>query len=608
MASSGNFCTINPLGAQGGGTTSPSALSNGNTAATIQTDTLLGNFGVTSGKWYWEWALTGSSTSGQAVGWANQQVNTLAELGYNSPSSATGAQIVYMYLSKNPPEIISDAPKSGSSGTDSDMSAAIAQNDIIGLAADFDNDKWYFSINGSFTNMRSGQNPSDGSNPMCSASGGGGLVTIARTAGLTWFPAMGNWSAATRDIKVNFGQDSTFSGSFSAGGNADGNGFGDFKYSVPTGFLALCSANVPTSDDIDPAGDDGETENPTKQFNILTYTGNSTTGQSLTGLGFKPDLIWAKCSSHAQNNQLYDSSRMNTRGTPTPFGLRSDTNGAEFDDQSTGNTNPIISSFDTDGFTLGTSGSGPNDSGREYVAWCWKANGGTTATNNEGNHTCTLQANAKAGFSIMTLGNYTSASGVTIGHGLDTAPAFYIHKSRASSGDWHVYHKSLGATKALILNSKTPPLTAIGYWANTEPTADVLSLGNTFAGTNNGVVYAWSEVEGYSKFGKYMANSNADGPFIYTGFRPRMVFIKMGAVEQDSWYVMDTERSKFNQIDKSLRWNLTDAEQQVSHTRIDFLSNGFKIRNNEASLNSTSYDPYYWGAWGDVPFKYNNTF
>ncbi len=184
-------------------------------------------FSVISGKWYWEYRMVSSGTSGSAVGWANERVNSEPELGYNSPSSPSGAQIVYVYLSNSPMQIISDAPKSSSSG--GNLSAnAIAQDDIIGVAADFDNDKWYFSINGSFTNMRSSQNPATGTNPLCSASGGGGLVTIARTAGLTWYPAIGNWSAGSRTSVVNFGQDSTFGGGVSAGGNADGNGFGDF--------------------------------------------------------------------------------------------------------------------------------------------------------------------------------------------------------------------------------------------------------------------------------------------------------------------------------------------------------------------------------------------
>ena len=142
MPSSGNFCTINPVGAQGKGTVQTGTLGNGNLSVAID-EVCFGSVGVTSGKWYWEWALTGSSDSGMAVGWANQQVNSSIELGYNSPSSATGAQIVYMYVSPSSGawDIISDAPKGASSGSDSDKTGTVVQNDIISLAADFDNDK-----------------------------------------------------------------------------------------------------------------------------------------------------------------------------------------------------------------------------------------------------------------------------------------------------------------------------------------------------------------------------------------------------------------------------------------------------------------------------------
>ena len=142
MASSGNFCTINPVGAQGGGPVDTGTLKDGNLSASIA-DLCLGTFGVTSGKWYWEWALTGSADSGMAVGWANQEVNSSVELGYNSPASGTNAQIVYMYVSPSSGawDIISDAPKGASSGTDSNKTGTVVQNDNISLAADFDNDK-----------------------------------------------------------------------------------------------------------------------------------------------------------------------------------------------------------------------------------------------------------------------------------------------------------------------------------------------------------------------------------------------------------------------------------------------------------------------------------
>ena len=587
MASSGNFCTINPVGAQGGGTTSPSALSSGNTAVTMQTDTVFGNFGVTSGKWYWEWALTGSSNSGQAVGWANQQVNPLAELGYNSPSSATGAQIVYMYLSPSSgaKDIISDAPKSASSGTDSDSTGSVVQNDIISLAADFDNDKWYFAINGSYTAMRSGQNPSDGSNPMCSASGGGGLVTIARTAGYIWFPAMGNWAAGTRNIKVNFGQDSTFSGSFSAGGNADENGFGDFKYSVPTGFLAMCSANLPISDDIDPAQTDDNF--PQKNFNAVIYDSTGS-GQSITGVGFQPDLVWIKCRSVDQGNGLFDS----TRGTGKV--LQSNDTNAE-------NTSSGVTSFDSDGYSMGTY---YNQSGREYVSWCWRANGGTTTTNTDGATSNTLQANQAAGFSISQFSNSSGAT--TIGHGLGVAPAFYVIKiASGGGGSWGVYHKSLGATKYIRFNSNSGSATASNYFNDTEPTSTVLSVGSTWTGTTI-MCYAWADVEGFQRFGSYAGNGNADGTFVYTGFGPRMLFLKR-TDSSGSWHVLDTARNTKNAVDTYLLWDTGGTDDTASSNSIDFLSNGFKIRNNAAGLNTSGGD-YVYGAWGDVPFKYNNSF
>ena len=597
MASSGNFCTLNPLGAQGGGTPDFGTLSNGNLSCAL-TDTAFGTIGVTSGKWYWEWRMVSSATSGSTVGWANQQVNSQPELGYNSPASATGAQMVIMNVSNSPMTIVSDAPKSDTSGGSADVNT-IAQNDIIGIAADFDNDKWYFSINGSFDDMRSGQNPSTGSSPMCSASGGGGLQTIARTAGYTWFPAIGNWAAPTRDYTVNFGQDDTFGGAITAAGNADGNGFGVFKYAPPTGFLALCSANLPISDDIDPAQTDDDY--PAKNFNVVTYTGDASTSNPVTGLGFKPDLVWIKSrgTTNLYSNAMFDSSR----GRAKIVFSDSDR------DEDTATSTQDLVSFDTDGFTVGTVyNSGSNINNDPIVAWCWKANGGTTASNSSGSITSTVQANTKAGFSIMT---YTgTGSNATIGHGLSAKPDLIFTKRRSSNQSWGVYHSALGATKYMTLDSNAGQGTDSTFWNNTEPTTSVISLGtegrvNQSSGTY--VAYAWHNVEGYSKFGVYNPNTNADGPFIYTGFRPKMIFIKM-LVSGDGWGVWDTARSTSNVMDDILQWSTNGAESTGTSYYIDFLSNGFKIRSNNAQINYSSYGPYMWGAWGDVPFKYNNTF
>jgi len=454
--------------------------------------------------------------------------------------------------------------------------------DIIGFALDVDNKKLWISKNGTFFNSG---DPAAGSNEQYSWATNPQDIFFQCTV-----------YTGGRAVHANFGQDSTFAGNTSAGSNTDGNGYGEFKYSVPTGFLALCSANLPVSDDIDPAQTDDDY--PAKNFNTVLYTGNGSDNHAITGLGFQPDIVWIQRRSGGTSygNGILDS----TRGAG--LGLYPDRTDADTTFTSD------FDSFDSDGFTVDAGSSmNINNSSSPFVAHCWKVNGGTTSTNNEGNHTCTLQANAKAGCSIMTLANYTSASGVTIGHGLDKAPSFYFHKSRANTGNWHVYHSFLGATKALLLNEANAAATAIGYWANTEPTADVLSLGNTFAGTFNGIVYAWAEVDGYSKFGAYEGNADTNGIFVYTGFRPRMLFVK-DVDRTENWQIFDTARNTFNPVDTGISWNDSAAESTGSGSGfdVDFLSNGFKMRCAHDNLNGSS--TYVYGAWGDVPAKYNNTF
>jgi hypothetical protein len=290
--------------------------------------------------------------------------------------------------------------------------------------------------------------------------------------------------------------------------------------------------------------------------------------------------------------------------------LRSDTTGAEFDDQTEGNGNPIIASFDTDGFTLGGSGSGPNDNAREYVAWCWRANGGTTASDSNGSITSTVQANTKAGFSICTYtGNATN--GATFGHGLSAKPSFVIIKNRDASQKWAVWHQSADMTDyKLLFLSESSALTTEGTqrWDVSAISSSVFGLGShpeINGSSADYVAYLWHDVEGFQKFGKYEGNGNADGPFIYTGFRPRLLFLK-STETADDWIVIDTARSTFNVTNAGLSWNLGSTET-TSNRECDIYSNGFKPRTSNTNLNKSS-TTYIYGAWGDVPFKYNNTF
>ena len=458
-----------------------------------------------------------------------------------------------------------------------------SDGDIIQFAFDRDARKLWVGLNGTY--VGSG-NPSAGSNELFSAS------DFAISTG-AFMPTIGLYNSATTKCILNAGQDSSFiqnkaSGSANA---SDGNGFGDFYYAPPTDFLACASPNIPTSSDIDPAGDDGDTDNNSKHFGVVTYTGNGSSN-AITGLGFQPDLVWGKCISASQTGILIDSSR----GQGLLFSSL-----ANAEQTSNG---PFMTSYDSDGFTLASSGSNPNDSGRTYVAWCWRANGASTSSNSSGSITSTVQANTKGGFSIMT---YTgTGSNATIGHGLSAKPDFILTKRRSSEQTWGVYHTSLGATKYLALNSSAAAGTDSTFWNNTEPTTSVISLGtegrvNQNSGTY--VAYAWHSVSGFSRFGSFQGNADNDGTFVYTGFRPRMLFIKNTA-SASPWCVYDTARPSFNPS-YLVGWDEATAQNTSSYP-IDILSNGFKIRTSNATVNSAH--TWVFGAWGNPSFKYNNTF
>ena len=455
-----------------------------------------------------------------------------------------------------------------------------SEGDIIQFAIDGSNNKVWFGINNTW--VLSGD-PANGSNEI-------GTITTNSTVGYDiGFIAQQN---AVSTLTMNFGQDSTFAGDVTAGGNADANGFGDFKYAPPTGFLALCSGNLSVSDDIDPAQTDDDY--PAKNFNTVLFDGNGSSN-AVTGLGFQPDLIIGFTRSGAQSKRVVDSTRGGSERLYTDLS----------DAASTGTA--TISSFDSDGFTA-TGGAFNNDSGKTCGAWCWKATGGTTASNGSGSITTTVQANTKAGFSIIT---YTgNGSNATIGHGLTKAPELIWVKRRSGSAqNWRVYHASLGATQRLTLNDNRAAETASTF-QDTTPSNTVIYIGNDSNINTSGadqLAYAWHGVEGYSKFGSYEGNADNDGPFVYTGFRPRMLWIKE-ADNADDWVVYDTARDTANTgSSKVTRFESSVVEFDGSTRAIDILSNGFKIRTSNNTINQSS-STFVWGCWGDVPFKYNNTF
>jgi len=335
-------------------------------------------------------------------------------------------------------------------------------------------------------------------------------------------------------------------------------------------------------------------DDPSAYFQTLLWTGNSTDARALTNDGnsdLQPDWVWLKNRDIGYNHFLQDSSRGNTKV------LSSDSTAAE------STFTNMVESFDTNGFTIGFDGSQvPNFNGNTFVGWQWKANGGSTSSNTDGTLTggATVQANTDAGFSIITYTG-TSQTNPTVGHGLNQAPELVIVKNRDLARNWAVGSTAVGWTKYLKLDDTTAATTNSGWWGNQDPTSTTVGLGTasqTAGNTYDYVMYAFHSVQGYSKFGTYKGNSNANGPFVYTGFKPAWVMVKK-TNGTGGWVIMDNKRNTFNVVDKKLAADKTDSESTVSI--FDFLSNGFKLRVSNSPQNQTG-DTYLYMAFAENPF------
>jgi len=366
-----------------------------------------------------------------------------------------------------------------------------------------------------------------------------------------------------------------------------------FTYTPPTDYLALSTSNLPEPT-ISPADD----ASPEDYFGTLLWTGDNTSGRTIatgeTGVtgdvNFTPDWVWIKGRSDATNHLLTDVIRGGTAQ------LRSNLTSAEsqFGD--------VDLTFTDGGFT--NAGSASNESGRTFVAWNWKANG-SGVSNTDGSITSQVSANTESGFSIVS---YTgTGSAATIGHGLDSAPEMVIYKCRNVSTQWPVYAESVGATKVTFLDGTGASATS-SVFNNTAPSSSALSLGSDGDANGSGrtyIAYCFHSVEGFSKFGSYTGNGSADGPFVFCGFRPAFVLIKNISRSGPFWIAQDSKRDPFNTTTKSLSPNSSNAESDASDNAIDFLSNGFKHRDNNGSHNESGSD-YIYMAFAENPFKYSN--
>ena len=531
-----------------------------------------------SGKWYFEFLMSGSGAGGwPAVGLIASTDVTTAQ-GIGNPQNQT----IFSWINATAGNV-----KAFGSTSATSYGTSFSDGDIINMAVDIDGGKVWWGKNNTYFNSG---NPATGTN-----------AGDTFTAGTDMAVQMLAYVGAAKLI-INSGQDSNFSGEKSTGTNsaADGNGYGDFYYAPPTGFLSLNSANLPTSADIDPAETDND--HPQKQFGIVTYTGTGST-QAITGLGFQPDFVWIKDLSDGENHRLTDSSRGVTKG------VRSDLANSEITDSGG------VTAFGTDGFTVGDHNN-YNASTNTLVAWCWRANGGTTSTNTSGTITSTVQANTAAGFSIVT---YTGdgTDGASIGHGLSSGPNMIFVKNRDAGDSWAVYHSGTGNASHLILDTGTGVTTSSAYWNSFTPSSTIFKVGNDHklnASTEKYVAYCWHDVEGFQKFGAHTGNGNTDGPFIYTGFKPRMIMIKR-TDGSHYWYCIDSARPDStgtvlptNPITSLLNWDGDIGASTHGFTNnIHFFGNGFKMRTSGGSLNGDGGN-FIYAAWGDNPYKFGNGF
>lgn len=328
-------------------------------------------------------------------------------------------------------------------------------------------------------------------------------------------------------------------------------------------------------------------------FGVLTYTGDGAASKTVVdtnAVSFTPDFVWIKGRSGATDHALYDAVRGTTKD------LVSNSTAAETT-QSTG-----LTAFTNGGFTIGNLAK-LNTSGATYTAWCWKANG-AGSSNTSGSITSTVSVNATAGFSIVT---YTgTGANATVGHGLGVAPKMIIFKQRNAVRGWIVYHASLAnASTVIYLNVTNAANTDATAFNATAPTSSVFSVG-TSADTNQStgtyVAYCWAAIAGYSAFGSYTGNGSADGPMIFTGFKPKFVMFKRTDTTS-GWYIHDSTRNTSNVVNLRLLPNTSDAEATV--ITLDFLSNGFKLRTSDVDRNASG-GTYIYAAFAENPFKNSN--
>jgi hypothetical protein len=527
----GNYCVFNFLDKF-----SSTVLSNGN-LSTNGVGVARSTFGMTSGKWYWE--FTPQSTACM-FGIATAAANTAQYVGQNA--------FGWAYYGANGNKYNNASPVA--------YGATFTTNDVIGVAFDADIGTLTFYKNGTsqgtaFTGLTSGP----------------------------YFAASGDNGGTAQPTAINFGQR-------------------PFTYTAPSGFLALNTQNLTTPTILNGAQYMAAVtyQGATAPNTVTTSSTNS--GNNPLGTTFQPDLVWIKSRSAATDHKLTDAVRGTTKAlvSTSTAAETTDTNG--------------LTAFTASGFTVGSDTIYNNTTGpATYVAWQWKGGNGTSniAVNAYGSTpsiASTVSANVAAGFSVVA---YTGITGsATVGHGLGVTPSLIIAKCRTAGAgfNWPVWHMGLtSASYFLRFNTADAQILASSIWG-TAPNSSVFTIGTDPAinSATTYIAYCFAPVAGYSAFGKYTGNGSTDGPFVYLGFRPRFVMTKR--IDTTSpWQIIDTSRDTYNSSVAGLFPNTSGAEASFTQPNgIDYLSNGFKLRNSSTDDNASG-GTYIYAAFAENPFK-----
>lgn len=551
---------------------------NGYSVTSTQAESVHSSFSVSSGKWYVECA-------GLSAYLGVQEANTASPVPtYNVSINNNNSQAV-AFWSKNSRIFGGNGTSTISSILVSGTETDIADTDVMAMAIDMDASpktvQWLKNNTRLITVKL-------GSTDYIAADGTTGTATATFADINSLYVTYNGGESATNTADFNFGQDPTMGGHItpSGGTNAD-NGFpdedgrGSFRYAPPSGYKAIGRLQKPAQVVSDAA------QHPEKHFNTVLYQGNNSTNQ-ISGVGFKPDFIWLKNRTSSGEHLIHD----HIRGTGN---IRSNSNVVE----AAGGTIHLVS-YDDDGFTVTGTGANSNSGGDDFVAWCWKA-GDEIVQNTNGTIPSVVSVNQDAGFSIVRWTG-SGTGNETVGHGLTSAPEFVILKPITEAREWLIWSEGLEDNDgALLFDTGVPAGSRFGPDA---PTSRVFGLYGAQGNRDNiaAVAYCWHSVPGFSKFGKYEGNGNADGPFIYTGFKPAWFLVK-NIDSTGNWYVYDSKRDGPNPTGLRLYPNLSNAEGGATNGEdFDFLSNGIKVRYSSNQAFNASGQTMIYMAFAEAPF------